>query len=295
MSCGGDASTSQQTPLVRTPPRRWRRRILTLLLVVGMLALATLIGWDDRRMVTTQYDVDIRGSATLRIAQVADLHDAYLDEPLLREVRDANPDVIALTGDLVSASDRDLTHALGVAQQLAAIAPTYAVLGNHEADSPLRSEILKGMEESGIHILRNEQTTLTTGTDETVTIAGIDDPRTYRAAGERPPDTSRLVSSVLRGADTDAPRILLAHRPEELRDYSAAQADLVLSGHAHGGQVRIPGIGGLWAPHQGFFPRLTSGVHTDRGTVMVISRGLGDSAAPLRINNPPELVIIDVR
>lgn len=258
--------------------------------IAALLALAALIGWDDQRLVTSHYEVEVNGLTGVRIAQISDLHDAAMDERLLAQVRAADPDLIAITGDYVSVDTPDLTHALQLAAEIDAIAPTYAVLGNHEADSPLRAELLVGFDRAGVEVLRNETTAVSLG-GRRVTLAGIDDPRVWRDRGVEAADVSRLVSSL--DAPEDQPMVLLAHRPEELREYSAADADLVLSGHAHGGQVRIPGVGGLWAPHQGLFPRLTSGVHTDRGTVMVISRGLGDSGAPIRINNPPELVIID--
>lgn len=280
---------SQQGHAITTGRRR-RVPLCSIMAIALLLALATLIGWDDQRLVTSHYEVEVDGLTGVRIAQISDLHDARMDERLLAQLRAADPDLIAITGDYVSADTPDLTHALQLAAEIDAIAPTYAVLGNHEADSPLRAELLVGFERAGVEVLRNETTQRDVG-GKPFTLAGIDDPRVWRDRGVEPADVSRLVSSL--DAPEDEPLVLLAHRPEELREYSAAEADLVLSGHAHGGQVRLPGIGGLWAPHQGFLPRLTSGVHTDRGTVMVISRGLGDSVAPIRINNPPELVIID--
>ena len=90
------------------------------------------------------------------------------------------------------------------------------------------------------------------------------------------------------------PTVLLAHRPEFLAQYADHGADVVLSGHAHGGQVRLPLIGPLFAPHQGWLPALTEGVHRQGDTAMVISRGLGNSVVGVRVNNPRELVVVDL-
>jgi predicted MPP superfamily phosphohydrolase len=242
-----------------------------------LLALVLAVGsgwllWDNRRRVVTGQQIEVASAPSgevLRIAQVSDLHAAdhgrFQDE-IVREVRVRQADMIALTGDLVDIRTTDLGPVLALAARLSDVAPTFFVLGNHEADSPLREELLDGLEEAGVRILRDEAASIELKGLE-VTVAGLDDPRVAWADG---------------------------HRPELLERYAGHGADLVLSGHAHGGQVRLPLIGPLFAPHQGWFPELTEGVHTRGDTSMVISRGLGNSVVGVRVNNPRELVIVDL-
>lgn len=279
-----------------------RRRVLAARAVLALL-LALALGaawlvWDNRRLVVTPVAVAAStwpaGERPLRIAHVSDLHgggDSAARAALVESVAAQHPDLVAITGDLVDRRTRDLSGALEVASSLAGIAPTTMVLGNHEADSPLRDELLTGMTGAGVQVLRDEVTTIEVrGT--TVTVAGIDDPRVASVDGVVPADPGTVLDSLR--LPTDAPVVLLAHRPELWEHYVREDVDLVLSGHAHGGQVRVPGIGGLYAPHQGWLPALTEGAHVSGTTTMVISRGLGDGMLPVRVNNPHELVIVDL-
>lgn len=267
--------------------------LLVLLLGAGWLL------WDNRRLDLTEHDVPLASLPVpadgLRIAQVSDLHAAdfgTFQDRLISGVESAQPDLIALTGDLVDYRTADLTGVLDVAERLRAIAPTYMVLGNHEADSPRLSALLTGLEERGVVVLRDESTTVQVAGAE-VTLIGLDDPRVRAAAGLPARDPAALLAAL--SPQESALTILLAHRPELFERYLGEGIDLVLSGHAHGGQVRVPGIGGLYAPHQGWLPELSEGVHERRDTTMVISRGLGNSIAGVRVNDPRELVLIDLR
>ncbi|MFQ6484189.1 metallophosphoesterase [Brachybacterium epidermidis] len=294
--------------------RRLAVSALALLLAIALLAAWLL--WDNRRLDVTTYRVPLLGTAAssagsgtgptglVRIAQISDLHAAdfgTFTDRLLDATRASEPDLIALTGDMIDVRTCDLTGVLDLASKLTAIAPTYFVLGNHEADSPLRKEFLAGLEDAGVTVLRNESEVVTLGGTELI-IAGIDDPRVDRADGRTASSARSDAALALHGLDAgeagaaveDLPVILLAHRPEQLEDYARTEADVVLSGHAHGGQVRLPVIGALFAPHQGWLPELTNGVHTRGGTTIVISRGLGNSIAGVRVNNPRELVVLDL-
>lgn len=294
--------------------RRLVRAAVATFLVLALLG-AWLV-WDNRRLDVTTYRVPLTSAAapstgsatdpagTVRIAQISDLHAAdfgTFTDRLLDATRDAQPDLIALTGDMVDVRSRDLSGVLDLATDLTAIAPTYFVLGNHEADSPLREELLAGLEDAGVTVLRN-QAEITTVGGTALVVAGIDDPRVDRAEGRIASSAKSDVALALHGLEAgeagvaveDFPVILLAHRPELLDAYARTPADLVLSGHAHGGQVRLPLVGALFAPHQGWLPALTEGVHTRGGTTMVISRGLGNSIAGVRVNDPRELVLIDL-
>ena len=137
----------------------------------------------------------------------------------------------------------------------------------------------------GVQVLENQAAILYRGR-ESLRIAGVDDPKFF---GER--KTKQMQNLIQATGQRDGIfTVLLSHRPEELENYSVSGADLVLTGHAHGGQFRIPKIGPVYVPNQGFFPPLAQGVHQCGKTTMVISRGLGNSAFPQRIFNRPEIV-----
>lgn len=260
-----------------------RKKIRPLLLSAAGAALALWLLWGNRAVTVSAYSVALRGLPAdfdgFRVAQVSDLHNAEFGENnarLLEKLRAAVPDLIVLTGDLVDSIHTDLDVAVSFARAAVEIAPTYYVTGNHEArlaDYPVLRESLLA---AGVTVLENHAVTLTRGSDQ-VTLYGLQDP----AFGPSPalPETKEFL-------------ILLAHRPEYFEGYAAQGADLVFSGHAHGGQVRLPFLGGLVAPGQGFFPKYDAGIYEEFGAVMVVSRGLGNSIIPLRVNDPPELVIV---
>ena len=254
--------------------------------LVALLLLAVLVAWlvrDNTRLVVTHRAVPVTavpaGGAAVRIAQVSDVHGGVA-RGLVQAVAAQEPGLVAVTGDLVDRRTRDLDEVLVLARDLVAI-----------ADSPLRDQLLQGLELAGVHVLRDEAVTVQVdGT--AVTVAGLDDPRVAHAAGLDAEDPRTVLDAL--ALPTTGVRVLLAHRPELLDRYVGEDVDLVLSGHAHGGQVRIPGLGGLFAPHQGWFPALSEGVHVRGGTTMVISRGLGNSVMPVRVNDPRELVVVDL-
>ena len=288
-------------PRRRAPGRRTRERsaraalaaVLVLLLVAGWLL------WDNRRLDVTGYDITIpslpASAEGLRIVQVSDLHAAdfgSFQDQVQAATESARPDLIALTGDLIDYRTADLTGVLELAAHLATIAPTYFVLGNHEADSPLREELLAGLEDRGVVVLRDAAVTVQlAGT--ALRIVGLDDPRVRTTVDLEARDPAAVLAEIAPPAEMTT--LLLAHRPELLEGYTGMGIDLVLSGHAHGGQVRLPGVGGLYAPHQGWLPQLSEGVHERDGTTMVISRGLGNSIAGVRVNDPRELVVVELR
>lgn len=282
--------------------QRPARQRLAVGALVGLLAIAVAAGWllwDNRRLDVSSYEVGIAqlpaAADGLRIAQVSDLHAASFGtfpQRLLAGVEAAQPDLIAITGDLVDRRTADLAGVLEVAGGLQEIAPTCFVLGNHEADSPLRAELIAGLEDLGVVVLRDDAATMELAGTE-LGVVGLDDPRVRSAQGLPPRPAAQVLADL--DLPAEAPSILLAHRPELLEDYTGSGIDLVLSGHAHGGQVRLPLLGGLYAPHAGWLPELSEGMHTRGDTTMVISRGLGNSLAAVRVNNPRELVVVELR
>ena len=276
---------------------RWRARA-AVATVVMLALLAGWLLWDNRRLEVTTYQVEVTGLAGstegLRIVQLSDLHAADFGDftqRLVDQVRAAEPDLMAVTGDLVDLHTRDLAPVLELMARLDRIAPVHLVLGNHEAESPVADELLEGLATVGVEVLRDQARSVTVRGTE-ITLAGLDDPHVAHLAGGEPRDPG----AVLEGLELPVgpPVVLLAHRPELLDRYAAAPVDVVLSGHAHGGQVRLPWWGGLYAPNQGWLPDRTEGLHTVAGTTMVISRGLGNSQLGVRAGNPRELVVVDL-
>ncbi len=280
-------------------------------LVIAALALAVLAAlllagnaWANARVWNARVEIrDEKIPAAFDgfvLCQVSDVHNEARGEgnaALLRALREAAPDLICITGDFLDSRRTDLDFALELAGQLAEIAPAVYVTGNHEARLMDLSALEAGLAARGVRVLRDGWMPLARGGEE-IALLGLDDPGF--AAGEdwtlaEGLDQTQARLSALLAQAGDRFSLVLSHRPELLPAYADAGADLVLSGHAHGGQVRLPGIGGLFAPGQGILPRLTSGVHARGETRLVVSRGLGNSAFPLRVFNPPEIVTVTLR
>lgn len=277
-------------------------------LVIAALALAALLlagnAWANARVWNARVEIrDEKIPAAFDgfvLCQVSDVHNEARGEgnaALLRALREAAPDLICITGDFLDSRRTDLDFALELAGQLAEIAPAVYVTGNHEARLKDLSALEAGLAARGVQVLRDDWMPLARGGEE-IALLGLDDPGF--AAGEdwtlsEGLDQTQARLSALLAQAGDRFSLVLSHRPELLPAYADAGADLVLSGHAHGGQVRLPGIGGLFAPGQGILPRLTSGVYARGETRLVVSRGLGNSAFPLRVFNPPEIVTVTLR
>lgn len=228
------------------------------------------------------------------IAHVSDLHNAEMgteNEKLLAMLGRMEPDMIAITGDLIDSRNTDMEIALDFVRKAMQIAPCYYVTGNHEARVSEYGTLKEELEAAGVLVLDNRQAELERS-GESISILGIDDPSfstDYLFGDDRNVVGSRL-SGMLR--DEDGYKVLLSHRPELFDVYAEYGLDLVLSGHAHGGQFRLPFAGGLVAPNQGIFPKFDSGLFTEGSTNMVVSRGIGNSLLPFRFNNRPEVILI---
>lgn len=225
----------------------------------------------------------------LRVVQVSDLHDAVFgdkQEKLVAKVRATKPDIIFITGDVVDSNRYNLEQSLQAVEGLVALAEVYYVLGNHEVATNKVNEIYEALSSLGVHVMANESTILERN-GERLAIVGIEDPLMGRTTEE-----------MLEMATVDVPqgmlKLLLAHRPEMFDVYVASRIDMAFSGHAHGGQVRIPGVGGLFAPGQGLLPKYTAGIYEAETTKMVVSRGLGNSVVPYRLFNLPEIVVVEL-
>lgn len=208
-------------------------------------------------------------------------------------IEEAEPDILVITGDLVDSRRTDLETGMAFAEQAAAIAPTYYVSGNHEARIPDYDKLKQGLESAGVVILENERIELERA-GERIALCGLHDP----SFGPDYPDggAENIVERSLAGfmGGDEAYTVLLAHRPEFFALYADYGADLVFSGHAHGGQIRLPFLGGVVAPGQGLFPKYDAGLYTEGAAGMVVSRGLGNSLFPFRVNNRPEVVSVEL-
>lgn len=251
--------------------------------------------WADNAVKETFYTVESERLPSafggFRIAQVSDLHNDDLTDnfsSLLTKLADTKPDIIAVTGDLIDCRTPDMDKAAYFMEQALQIAPVYYVTGNHEAalyaEYPQFEERLKNM---GVTVLNNEAVIITADNAEIV-LLGLADPNT--ATLDKDGRTE-----LIRSYSKDRFTVVLSHRPELFDEYCTTHADLVLTGHAHGGQIRIPFVGGIYAPGQGLLPEYDAGAFTKDNTVMYISRGIGNSLFPVRFNNRPELPVITLQ
>lgn len=263
---------------------------VALLLCCVLLVLWAL--WGNTALERTDYEIaSSRLPAAFEgyvIAQVSDLHNAQMGDGnrvLLDLLAQAQPDIIVITGDLIDARRTDVGIALEFLKEAVQIAPCYMITGNHECaiDRAAYYDFEAQMRALGVHVLHDEAVLLERG-GEQITLLGVDDPN-FVGMLYSPAELREL-------ANTDGFCIMLSHRPENFDRYAAAQIDLTFSGHAHGGQFRLPLIGGLYAPGQGVFPEYDSGVYTYQNANMVVSRGIGNSSFPLRLCNRPELVVV---
>ena len=231
-----------------------------------------------------------------RIAQVSDLHNAEFgdrNQRLLEMLREAEPDMIAITGDLIDSRKTNIAVALAFAEDAVKIAPCYYVSGNHEARVSEYQDLKTGLEAAGVTVLDDARVEIEIS-GKSITIIGVNDPSFH---ADYLTSDAAVMDRKLSELSSEAAgfTILLSHRPELFDTYADHNMNLVLSGHAHGGQFRLPLIGGLIAPNQGLFPKYDAGLYSDGSTNMIVSRGLGNSIIPFRFNNRPEVVLIELK
>ena len=265
-----------------------------------LLILIVWTAWGNAALELNTYTISSRGLPDAfdgyRIAQVSDLHNAEFgggNQRLLDMLREAEPDMIAITGDLIDSRKTNIAVALAFAEEAVRIAPCYYVSGNHEARVLEYRELKAGLEAAGVTVLDDARVEIEIS-GKSITIIGVNDPSflaDYLTSDAAVMDR-KLSELSSEGASFT---ILLSHRPELFDTYAAHEMDLVLTGHAHGGQFRLPLIGGLIAPNQGLFPKYDDGLYSEGNTNMIVSRGLGNSVIPFRFNNRPEVVLIELK
>jgi predicted MPP superfamily phosphohydrolase len=227
-----------------------------------------------------------------KILQISDLHNTEFgknQKTLIEKTKEIDPDIIFITGDLIDSYNTNIDISMKYIDGITDVAPIYFIPGNHESRIESYNELCDRLTSSGVKILNNKNVFIQKDTSS-IGLIGLDDPAFIQSSNQ---DElfKKLLIDLSKDMDSDF-KILLSHRPEKLADYKDAKVDLLFSGHAHGGQFRIPFVGGLLAPNQGFFPKYTSGIYKEENTSMIVSRGLGNSIFPFRINNSPELVVV---
>lgn len=270
-----------------------RRKLLriSIFLLLLVLLLPPFLRWQNDGLTVTRYeyrsaevDEELDGYV---IVQLSDLQDKCFgtdQEILLNKVAALEPDLIVLTGDMVDVHRFTMEPTLALMRGVVEIAPCFYVSGNHEGAFPYDEQyrILKEIAACGVVVL-NDCAAWIEYDDVRFCVFGLQDWAVFPKKWDRNvPEEQGLC-------------LMLAHRPERFDQYAEANVDLVFSGHAHGGQIRLPFIGGLYSSDQGLFPKLSEGMHEKNGVTMVISRGLGNSEFPQRLFNRPEIVQVTLR
>lgn len=282
------------------------------IVVVLFLAIVAYLLWSNLTFGISRYTVESDKLPEVfdgyKIVQVSDLHNAKFgknNKKLISAIKKQKPDAIVMTGDFIDGSKPNIKAPEKFAKEVAKIAPCYYVSGNHEAvlDSVVFEKFTSVIEEYGIVCLDNASMKISKANDS-IQIVGLSDIDFW---GKDVDDyvlentKSSFVESdyeVMKAAgdyNPDLFTVVLEHRPTFLDYFASENVDLVLSGHAHGGQVRIPFVGGVVAPDQGFFPKYDAGKYKKDKTEMIVSRGLGNSIIPVRVNDRPELVVVELK
>ena len=266
-----------------------------LILILAVAALGFFLQWSNTALQVSVFNpafTDLPdGFDGCRIVVVSDFHGAAFgenNEDLFQTIAEQEPEYIFCLGDLEDRY-RGFTegYAESVAVGLSAIAPTYYVTGNHEWAIGSVPELKKHLSENGIEVLSNQFLTLERNGD-TVVLAGIDDPNGF--ADQKTPET---VAAEVYAAHGDPFWMLMAHRNDRFAgQYSLLGADLVLSGHGHGGIIRLPFTDGLLSTNRTFFPSYTAGLYEENGSCLFVTRGLGNSGPSFRVFNRPEVAVL---
>lgn len=264
---------------------------------VIILILSNII-YCNRALEITNYKLSSDKLKTnFRIALFSDQHNKQFgknDRKLVQKISEQKPDIIAVDGDMVTdnfANDEVMKNLL---VQLAQIAPTYYCLGNHERNLASQIDFKTDIENCGAVLLDNESIEIKKN-GESVLLGGLSDYPFYDFNEGNDDVPEKIFWYDFCGKVKNQYSILLHHQPEYIYDMiSSSPVDLVLCGHTHGGLIRIPFIGGLFAPNQGFFPKYDKGEFDINNTKMIITSGLGNSNFLPRINNCPEICIIDI-
>lgn len=272
---------------------------LTCLFLTLIIISGTIIIYDNFKLDKTEYTIE---SNTLpkafngfKIIHISDLHNTEFgkdNEKLLKIIKEQTPDAVFVTGDTIDGFYTNIQIPINLFKEILKICDIYFIVGNHESrvNTNIYSDFIDTLTEIGVIVMKDSSTYIEKGTDK-IQIIGLNDASLYKTDYDE--NYKEEITKVINELDDkESFGILLSHHPELFPEYSKTNVDLVFSGHAHGGQFRLPVIGGLIAPNQGLFPEYDAGIFNENNTTMVVSRGLGNSIVPVRINNSPEVVIV---
>lgn len=282
---------------MKTKGKKHRGRgCLTALIILALIAAAAAFLIKDSRedLEISRYEVASQKLPEsfdgFKIVQLSDLHGAEFGEDgmgLVEKVKELEPDIIALTGDFVT-DEGDLAAVEKLAARLTELCPVYFISGNHEFGSGLAVKVRNILERAGVKYLSNEYLTISRGEDG-ILLGGVEDPLAY--ADMLSPDE---LAQKMNDAAPDAFKILLGHRNYWMTEYPELPVDLIFCGHAHGGLIRIPGVGGLIGTDRRLFPDFDAGQFNNGRYTLIVSRGLGNSVSIPRVFNRPEIVCVEL-
>lgn len=287
---------------IRSNRKKYIKSAIVLLIVIALLLFCS---YQNRHLETTYYtykaehlDAEFDG---YRIVQISDLHNAKFgkdNQKLVDRIRECEPDMIVLTGDIVDSNHTNVDRAVQFVDEIVKICPVYYVTGNHEywLEASEYDELMSGLTGAGAVILDDQVVEISRG-DAKFRLVGLDDRSLSDGTlGTLLNDQAGQKEETADNENSEKKEftVVLAHEPQYLARYASAGVDLVLSGHAHGGQFRLPFVGGIVAPDQGFLPEYTAGEYYMDGTEMIVSRGLGNSVIPVRLFNYPEIVCVEL-
>ena len=287
---------------IKNNPKIIKRALCVVVTLFVAFTLVTV--WGNITLSVEHFNIEtekLNMETGYKIAHISDYHNTknkFLTDAILSSLKEEKPDIIFITGDLVDCRKTDIEKGIDFVSKIVEIAPVYYVTGNHECNISIDSQsafdnMIVDLKTLGVTVLRGEKSVVTLPDKEKINIWGIDDPYFHcEYAGEVSQTTDELCSQL--EIDNSKFNILLAHHPEQIDIYSSYNFDLVYSGHAHGGQGRLFGIG-LIAPDQGFFPKYTSGLYEEKDTKLIVSRGIGNSIAPIRFFDRPHLIYTTIK
>lgn len=275
-----------------------KRKLKLIILLIMLLLLITLLVILENNMVElNSYTVSsskLPKDFNLKIAQISDFHNCKLGKEALEQLKKSSPDIIVITGDLIDSRKTKPDIALDFIKEVIQIAPCYYVSGNHEARIKSEYENFKSqMLECGVIVLENEATIIKVNETE-INLIGLADPRFSYDSDSKGKACEEISKSLKPLLNEKMYNLVLCHRPEAFGEYAKNGVDLALTGHAHGGQIIVFGIGAV-APNQGIFPKYIKGIYEKDGAKMIVSRGIGNSLFPFRLNNRPEIVEINLK
>ena len=277
-----------------------KTKIIILISIILFFLISLFLYYENNYLQVSNYIIESNKISKdfdgFKIAHISDFHNTKskkLTNDLVEEIKSSKPNIIVLTGDLIDSYKTNINISISFVKKINNIAPVYYVTGNHESRISDYDELKDKLEKNKVIIL-DDKLDIIKNDKSVINIIGINDPSFNFKTHS---NDSKIIQDSLIPIryDKNNFNILLSHRPELIETYAKNNFDLVLSGHAHGGQIRIPFIGGLIAPNQGLLPKYTSGIYKMNNTKMLVSRGIGNSLFPFRVNNRPELVIIELK